>query len=475
MIFANGINKDDTYGLCDVFGRDKIFYKDTTVRIQGWETTASVFYVRDGRLRIRFKKALESFFNAYEDAPFDGDPTFVFYNKLLEDYQAKELFRRMDYAVEQFKKAKKPFSVTTLSPEELGERLRDDSLFVGPEFSFDDGMGASDFYDVSCFFFPVDIDAFVTDLVNRSSFSHDEAELVYWNGRAVHGHVGYDGRFYCTDLFFGRNGQPEVFAIEEGVRKLPPEQWLCRHGVGFGYTFLRRYVVCPDCSCYSYSGEPLEECTKHHRNVKWLNELIRLLRKDHPRGYFHEPYLQIVVPREFTTFDIASVEAVVVPHLKTKGALNETAWSHFKMVQKLVEEVGLSTDFECAVRNVLDLNKSQMYGGSRRNICSERLYAHLCALHRQVGSERMAFLLTNAVNLKTAVAAINGKQVVELCVSDDVLRAIRLERKVPKELKECEEWMALRAGVLVVFVNAANEKFCAVTTDTKSGLSCHRV
>ncbi len=476
MIFVNGINKEDTYSLYDVFGRDEIFYKSTTVRKQGWETNASIFYIRDNKLRIRFKKVLEPFYNSYQDPPFVGDPNFLFYDMELMEYNSKEPFRRMEYAIEQFKATNESFSISPLLPKEIEEKLSDADAFIGPEFSFENEISFSDFYNTSCFFFPVDINVFLTDFLNRNSFCHDEAMLVYWNGNTLHGHLGYDGNFYRTDVFPGHNDKPQVYSIKNGIEKIMTPEWLSDNNLSYGYTFLRKYIVRRDNNCFAYSGEYLDDRTRHHKNVKLLNDIIRLLYKDYPKGYSDTLYSQLVVPREFVDFDVASIESVVVPHLESKGALNRVAWKHLKSVISILEKVGLSTNFECAFRNILDLNKSKIYGGSKRNICGEQLYENLRKLNKKVRNDRMAFLLENKVELKIEVAKINKTNVVEIFVSEEAFSTIKSERKVPKELKDNSKWTSLQAGAFVVFSNKiTNERFCAITTNTKSGLSLNRV
>lgn len=476
MLFANGIHKDDTYSLYDVYGRNKVFYKSTTVRIQGWETNASLFYIRDNKLRIRFKKVLEPFYNSYQDPPFVGDPDFLFYDMELIEYNSKEPIRRMEYAIKQFKATNESFSISPLLPREIEEKLSDTDAFIGPEFSFENEITFSDFYDTSCFFFPVDIDVFLTDFLNRNSFCHDEAMLVYWNGNTIHGHVGYDGNFYRTDIFPKCNDKPQVYNIRNGVQQISTPHWLSDNDLNYGYTFLKNCIVCRDNNCFSYSGEHLPVNTKHHKNTKLLNDLIRLLYKNPKKGYSDAPYLQLVVPREFVDFDISSIENIVVPHLESKGALNKTAWEHFKNIKAIIEKVGLSTNFESAFRNILDLNKSQIYGGSKRNICSEHLAENLRKLNKKFGNDRMAVLLKDEVQLKFEIAKMNKVNVVEIFVSEEAFSTIKFERKVPKELKDNSKWTSLQAGAFVVFSSkTTNERFCAITTNTKSGLSLNRV
>lgn len=474
MFYVDAINKEETYSLYDVFGRDKVCYKGTISRIHGWETPASIFYVRDKKLRIRFKRVLEPFYNAYQDLPFEGDPDFVFYDKEVEDHIANEGLRRMEYAIRQYKNENHEFAVSALFHEELEEKINNDELFIGPEFSFYNGSAYSFFYDLSCFYFPIDIDAFITDISLDISHSREEAILVYWNGQRIPGHVGYDGKFYCTGIFYGDSDKPLVYSLDNGVEEIATPQWMSNIKGYLGYTFLKGYIVCPDNSCYDYSGEYLEAKTKHHRNVGLLNTVIRRLSKEYPKGTPNTLYLQLVAPREFTEFHISLVETLVVPHLATKGLLNTIAWEHFKNVRSIIENVGLSTDFETAFKNILNLNKYQLYGGSRRNICGERLYENLRKLNKKVGNDRMAFLLDHEIELKVEMAKMNKVKVEEIHVSEEAFYTIKFDRKVPKEFKTNPKWNSMEAGTMVVFSNGT-EQFCTITTHTTKGLGINRI
>ena len=63
---------------------------------------------------------------------------------------------------------------------------------------------------------------------------------------------------------------------------------------------------------------------------------------------------------------------------------------------------------------------------------------------------------------------------------DEILTEILISMftydKIPKELKESSKWTSLQAGTFIVFSNkTTNERFVAITRNTKSGLSLNRV
>ena len=87
----------------------------------------------------------------------------------------------------------------------------------------------------------------------------------------------------------------------------------------------------------------------------------------------------------------------------------------------------------------------------------------------------MARLLQNSVELKKEVAKLNGTSVIEYVVSALDYHLIKNERKVPKSLKKDVFWSTLEPETLIIFSCESDERFCAVTTSTKSGLGLNRV
>ena len=475
MLFVNGIRKEETYDFFDVFGRDKIFYKASIARIVGWETPASIIYKDGKQIKIRFKKILEPHYDSYIDKPFEGDPEFLFYDKQLEDYNLQEPNRRLAYAIEQFKISQNHFKAEPLFPKELEERLNNKSAFMAAEYSFDDKYDLDSFFDSTCYWFPVDIDAILTDYKNRETIRHNEGIIAYADGTAKFGHLGFDRNFYFFNGGFKYPPQKKVYQIDTGIRETSVPNWFDVSGNPFGYTFLRDYIVTPDNNCYDYSGAFLDSKTKHYQNVKLLNDLIKMFMVKDIRCYSDTIHVQPIIPKEFIEFDIDIIETIVVPHLSSKKMLNQTALLHFLDVKSIITKVGLSKNFEPALKNILDLNKSNVYGGSKRNICGTQLLENLKKLHKKVGNQKMAFLLENEIELKRNIATLNGVTVVEHTVSIEEFKKIKYDKRESKETKASTFWKTLGPGIVIVFSCETNERFCAVTTTTKAGISINRV
>ena len=62
--------------------------------------------------------------------------------------------------------------------------------------------------------------------------------------------------------------------------------------------------------------------------------------------------------------------------------------------------MGLSEDFEPSFKNIVDMNKSSVYGGSKRNICSVALLSNLCKLQKRLSRDAFAAVLNNEVECK---------------------------------------------------------------------------
>ena len=476
MIFVEGVQKTEEYDLYDVFGRDKIFYKNSIVRVAGWETPVSLIYREGEEVKIRFKKEIEKYAEGFEDEPFEPHPMFnepLFYDIMVKNYNDEQPIRCLNYAIQQYKKTNVDFTPVKLFPAELKEKLENEEL-MQVSYPLDSERSL---FDASCYWFPVDVDAILIDFKNRETIAKDEAVTVFADGRMMFGHVGYDKKFYRLGSHKNPNGC-EIYSFDNGITKIDTPQWLSNpHLLGMGYQFLKEYVVTRDCLCYNYNGDFLENKTKHHKNVKLMNDLIRLLWKINAKdsfSFYDGPYTNLMVPKEFSEFNIDDVERVVIPHLASKEILNNKALEHFIEVKRIIKNAGLENDFEHALRNIVDMNKSKIYGGSKRNICGIRLISNLRKLYKKVGSERLSGLLRNSVELKREVAQINGTSVIEYVVSASDYVLIRDERKVPKTLKKDAFWCSLEPETLIVFSCGSNENFCAVTTKTKSGLGLNR-
>ena len=475
MIFVDGVLEKERYDLYDVFGREKFFYKNSTVRVVGWETPVSLIYRDGNEVKIRFKKEIERYAVGFKDEPFKPHPMFddsVFYDIMIKNYSDKQPIRCLNYAIKQYKIANKDFAPVKLFPAELKEKLENEELMqVAYPLESERSM-----FDASCYWFPIDVDAILIDFKNKETVPKSKAATIFADGRMMFGDVGYDSKFYCLESY----EEQKVYSFDNGITKIDTPQWLLNPRLfGMGYNFLKEYVVTNDCDCYNYNGDFLENKTKHHKNVKLMNDLIRLLWKiDSRDGYrfnfYDGPYTNLLVPREFLEFNIDDVERVVIPHLASKEIINNKALEHFIEVKKIIKKVGLENDFEHAFRNIIDLNKSKIYGGSKRNICGERLLSNLRKLHKKIGSERLSDLLQNPVELKKEVAQINGISAVEYIVSASDYALIRDERRVPKTLKKDVFWCSLEPETLVIFSCDTSERFCAVTTSTKSGLGINR-
>lgn len=476
MIFVEGVHKSDTYDLYDVFGRDKIFYKNSIVRVVGWETTVSIIYREGNEVKIRFKKEIEKYAEGFEDESFEPHPMFnepIFYDIMVKNYNKEQPIRCLNYAIQQYKKKNKNFAPVKLFPAELKEKLENEELM---QISYPLESDLS-LFDASCYWFPVDVDAILIDFKNRETIAKDEAVTVFADGRMMFGHIGCDKKFYRL----GSNKNPsgcEVYSFDDGITKIDTPQWLSNPRLlGMGYQFLKEYVVTNDNNCYNYNGDFLENKTRHHKNVKLMNDLIRLLWRINSKdcfSFYDGPYTNLMAPKEFLEFNIDDVERVLIPHLSSKEIINKKALEHFIDVQKIIKKAGLDKNFESAFRNIVDMNKSKIFGGSKRNICSERLMANLQKLYKKVSSDELARLLQNTVELKKEVAMLNGTTVVEYVVSVSDYYLIKNERKVPKSLRKDIFWSSLEPETLIIFSCETNEKFCAVTTSTKSELGLNR-
>lgn len=409
MLLINSIKKEETCGLCDALSRDRFFYKNSIVKVVGWETPVSVFYKEGRYVKMRFKKSLKFFEKDFSDTPYGSDPSCPLYYIQLEKYKSERYIRQIRYAVEEFKKSGFTFEATPLVPAELKRMFEREGYLHKEEFVLNDDSTMISLFDADCLWCPVDVDAIITGYTNRDTMCSEDAMLVYWDGRVIHGKVGFDSRFYDTGTLLSLDNDSKVYELTEGVRESEKPWWIDNYKLRTTIYFLRDYIVAPDNICYSYDGKELAYKTRHHKNVAFMNDLIRLLCKRKMRDRYIAVHLQATIPDELTRFELDDVERIIVPHLATQNALDERALKRFLALKTIIKKAGFKTEFQTQLRNILELNGHRECGGSGRGMCSEKLLANLNKLHKKAGNERMAVLLCDFDLLKKEVACINGR------------------------------------------------------------------
>lgn len=409
MLFADDIKKEDTYSLCDVFSRDKYFYKNSVVRVVGWETPVSVFY-RDGhQIKMRFKSCIKIFSDRFTDSPYEGDPSDPLYDIHLEKYKSERHIRRLRYYIGKYKEAGVPFEATAVVPAYLKSIFVKEGYLMQEEFVLNEDMPVLPLFDSDCLWTPVDVDAILTDFSNRSVMCREDAMLVYWDGNIKFGKVGFDGKFYDTGALMSLRKSPKAYEFSEGINECKMPLWFAECKLRTTMCFLRDYIVAPDNTCYDYEGNEIPHKTRHHRNVAFMNDIIKLFYKDALPNHYIGVYLQATIPEELTRFELDDVERIVVPHLATKNMLYKKALDRFLELKAILKKAGFTSEFELPFRNILELNKVKKCGGSGRGMCSEKLLENLKKLHKRAGNKKMSSLLCDIDLLKKEVAGINGR------------------------------------------------------------------
>jgi len=473
MIFVESIRAEEKYDMVDVFSREKYYYKNSTIRIVGWETPISIIYREGNDIKIRFKKEIEKYTDGFKDASFEETEEFtnsVFDDIFAKNYYEEQPVRRLKYAINQYKKEQKNFEAVKLFPDDL-KKLLSSSDLLQSDFAFNDAHST---FDALNYWFPVSVDSILSDYSKQKAVGHDECMIISFQNQKKYGRIGYDGRFYHFD-FNCISGGCDVYSFKSGMTLEKTPKYLDTLSLyGLGYRFLKDYVIDPDNNCYNYDGELNESKTRHHKNIRLMNDIIRLLYKPSSDYCSDRPSTKITVPNDFTKFDVYDVERIIVPHLQSKNVLNSTALKQFMRVKEIIVKTGLQDNFESALRSILSLNKSSIYGGSNRNICGEKLFKNLKELMKNIGTEKMAGLLQNCLELKKEVAQLCGAAIAEFEVSDSEYLLISVKNRIPQRLKNDDSWKLIKPGTLVIFSCGMYEKACAATTATKSGLGLRR-
>ena len=472
------MHPEDYYDLSDVFGVDKFFYKNSTVRIVGWETPVSLIYSDGKSVYIKFKKELLKYASSFEDTPIDCKPDSLFYDLSLKNHMEEAPLRQLAFALQQYKAQTNQFSTTQLFPKDVQIQLEKRYLYLPEEYLLSDD-GANPLYDATCYWFPVDVDAVLISNKTENKPDKSSCVIVDFRGKRTFGNIGYDGNFYHFDLqtMSGNSKKPaaDIFDVENGLKKIGPVSWNQSGFDSFYPNFLREYIVLRDNTCYDYSGKVLPDRTRHYKNIAFVNSIIRLLRKKNVLFSGRQPRLSIEYPQQFDTVNIDLVETVIFPYLRSFDALNETAAERFMEVKIILVKAGLSNQFESAFKTILDMNQSPVYGGSKKNICGKALIASLQKLQKKLLQSRFSALLNDEVECKRTLATMNGSKVIDYTVSETEFDQISNYRRLPKKTKELLCADGVEEGHIIIFHDGSGKSFFAVTTSTKAGLGINRV
>ncbi len=407
-MYLDEVRKEERYSVYDVFGRNKICYENSMARIWGWETPVSIIYREEEMIKLRFKKTLEPYAEGFEAVPFEECPEKELCISAEHD-DKKQTEKRFLFALENYKKSREGFECKPLTPKALEHFLKSGFELYEEEYLLSDD-GSSPLYDAYCYWFAVDVDCILCSFHTGLSIDRQRAVLSFWNDNCCFGDVGYDGKFYKIEFFFEEGRKHQIYDVKDGLKEVSLPEWLQNYKASFGCRFLRGYIVTAANDCYDYEGNYLENASLHHKNVRFLNDMIKFLRKKEVETLdFKVPHLEMTLPAELLRIDVEDIEHLLVPHLESKNALSRGALNRFLQVKAIIKKAGVQEDFIQVVRNILCLNCVADCGGSSRGLCSDKLLANLNKLLKSAGAHKTKALLLDYEALKAEVIRINNK------------------------------------------------------------------
>lgn len=472
MLFINErkMDKNERYGLEDVYGRGKICYHASAKRIVGWETPVSILFSAGEKINIRFKKKLLEYEPAAE--PLVGRSVFDNDRQLGEvrDGSHSQLRR----CIAAYRETHPEFMALQLQPQELQEFLKEKRETLLPMvYTLNTD---SELFTSECYWFPVDVDGIIADFSNWRTIDQDEAVIASFSRPLQFGHVGFDKRFYAAVITEDGHQAWRVYTLSEkrAMEETASPPWLKNGDFrSFRYSFRKHYVIDGFNNCYSYEGQWLPDKSQYYKNMALLDDVIRCLSKREAVVYGEGPYWNLQLSAEFQ-LTAETIEQSVIPYLSSKNVLNETAADAFRSIKAIIEKAGVENEFGQVFENILELNKHSIYGGSKRNFCGKALLRCLQSLSEQRPKNELACILKNGISLKKEVARLNGVTVKTYAVSEEDYILIREKKRIRRSIKTDPQWQQLTAGTLVVFNCESHEEFCAVITSTKNGSGIRR-
>ncbi len=372
-MIIESVSEHYKYDGLDVTERERFYYRDSTVRIVGWETPVSVIYVRGKDVYLRFRAALSAF---EQDEKTD--------NRTVRHRRAARRFCQQE-----------PYApMTPLTKEALDERLAEEGL--SQAYCLSDGMD-----DAESFWYPVRADAVLFFMKKLSSDRpSNDATIRLFDGTCVCGGIGFDGRFYTKAADGAYVSEPETFDRPEPW----PSDAPCSQ-----YPFLtlyRQYAVVGD-RCYSYSGEYLEERTVHHRSCGQVIGLYNLLHKRAKALSADHVYMDILLP-PLAGVTETMVKDVLLPLMRAEGTADPRKTAQLNTLIAHIDYARLSDSFYEVLQRLLSLNADRLCGGTGRRLCSRALLAHLQTLRDTCSEAAFAALLSDETALRTEIRRLHA-------------------------------------------------------------------
>lgn len=94
--------------------------------------------------------------------------------------------------------------------------------------------------------------------------------------------------------------------------------------------------------------------------------------------------------------------------MKSLSAVNESALQCYEELKKVCLNAGITSEFATEFKNIFNLNKSYLYGGSKRGFCGRRLVENIKALQRKLSKKDFRNMLSNQESFKSAILKLNN-------------------------------------------------------------------
>lgn len=409
-MFINSTFENERYDFLSLFGREMFFHEGTNNRIEGWETPISVIFKHKNDIIIRFKKELKKYMHGFVDEPFDDSNSGIWTDVFRENHIRELPNRKIDYAISMFKKEHNAIYRKILTSDELESLLCGEQL-LPDEFSFvDDTISI---FDSDCFWFPVGVDTIIADFVNRPTIARTTCAISRFNGERYLGHIGYDKKFYHLSNFnLGDSHDEPVYGYTcSSLDDLDHPSYPKHLKVSTPFyeaNFYKDYIQTENDVCYNYDGDYIEGKTIHHKNVSFLNKIIKRFWNHRLPDFDNSLKLTVTYSGEIDTVTFDTIDYIIIPYMKSFGGVSDSALLCYEELKKIFLKAGITSNFTEEFKTILRLNKSHLFGGSKRGFCGKRLVENLKFLQKRMDKKDFLSMLSNEETLKAAILEINN-------------------------------------------------------------------
>ena len=139
-----------------------------------------------------------------------------------------------------------------------------------------------------------------------------------------------------------------------------------------------------------------------------MNKIIKRFWNHRLPDFDNSLKLTVTYSGEIDTVTFDTIDYIIIPYMKSFGGVSDSALLCYEELKKIFLKAGITSNFTEEFKTIFRLNKSHLFGGSKRGFCGRRLVENLKFLQKRMDKKDFLSMLSNEETLKAAILGINN-------------------------------------------------------------------